>query len=63
LIAKTTAEIIDSARQAWPDAVRGTLGPMASMETLQINPVKGKDVLTKPNFNTADLRPGSTNNE
>jgi uncharacterized protein (DUF362 family) len=30
---------------------------------LKINPVKGKDVLIKPNFNTADSPPGSTHND
>ena len=30
---------------------------------LGINPVKGKDVLLKPNFNTADAFPGSTHND
>jgi uncharacterized protein (DUF362 family) len=38
-------------------------GVKASIETLQVNPVKGKDVLIKPNFNTADLCPGSTHND
>jgi uncharacterized protein (DUF362 family) len=33
------------------------------LATLGINPVKGKDVLIKPNFNTADPTPGSTHNE
>lgn len=30
---------------------------------LDINPVKGKDVLLKPNFNTADAFPASTHND
>lgn len=30
---------------------------------LDINPISGKDVLIKPNFNTADPFPGSTHNE
>jgi len=30
---------------------------------LKTNIVKGKDVLIKPNFNTADITPGSTHNE
>lgn len=34
--------------------VKGALG------ALGINPVKGKEVLIKPNFNTADVCPGST---
>ena len=38
-------------------------GMQASLSGLQINPVKGKDVLIKPNFNTADVTPGSTHND
>jgi uncharacterized protein (DUF362 family) len=38
-------------------------GVQASLSGLQINPVKGKDVLIKPNFNTADDTPGSTHND
>jgi uncharacterized protein (DUF362 family) len=38
-------------------------GVRTSLRTLQINPVKGKDVLIKPNFNTADITPGSTHND
>ena len=34
-----------------------------SIELLGINPVKGKDVLLKPNFNTADPYPGSTHSD
>ena len=34
-----------------------------SVKALNINPVKNKDVLIKPNFNTADLCPGSTHND
>lgn len=34
-----------------------------SIDALNINPVKNKDVLIKPNFNTADLFPGSTHND
>ena len=33
------------------------------IELLGINPVRGKDVLLKPNFNTADPFPGSTHND
>jgi uncharacterized protein (DUF362 family) len=33
------------------------------IELLGINSVKGKDVLLKPNFNTADTFPGSTHND
>ena len=38
-------------------------GVTASIAGLGINPVKGKDVLIKPNFNTADPCPGSTHND
>jgi uncharacterized protein (DUF362 family) len=38
-------------------------GVKASLKALNVNPVKGKDVLIKPNFNTADLTPGSTHND
>jgi len=37
-------------------------GVVTSIKALNINPVKNKDVLIKPNFNTADLTPGSTHN-
>jgi uncharacterized protein (DUF362 family) len=33
-----------------------------SLEGLAVNPVRGKEVLIKPNFNTADPVPGSTHN-
>ena len=38
-------------------------GVALSIKTLDINPVKNKDVLIKPNFNTADHVPGSTHND
>jgi len=38
-------------------------GVQASLRALKVNPVKGKDVLLKPNFNTADPTPGSTHND
>ena len=38
-------------------------GVSTSIQRLGINPVKGKEVLIKPNFNTADPVPGSTDNE
>jgi uncharacterized protein (DUF362 family) len=38
-------------------------GVKASVGGLGINPAKGKDVLIKPNFNTADPCPGSTHND
>lgn len=38
-------------------------GVAASIRALGVNPVKNKDVLVKPNFNTADPAPGSTHND
>jgi uncharacterized protein (DUF362 family) len=38
-------------------------GVSLSAKALGINPAKNKDVLIKPNFNTADLTPGSTHND
>ncbi len=39
------------------------VGVKTALKTLGINPVKNKDVLIKPNFNTADTYPGSTHND
>jgi len=38
-------------------------GVRSALKTLGINPCRGKDVLIKPNFNTADATPGSTHND
>jgi uncharacterized protein (DUF362 family) len=38
-------------------------GVVSSIQALDINPVKNKNVLIKPNFNTADQTPGSTHND
>jgi uncharacterized protein (DUF362 family) len=38
-------------------------GIQRAVDLLGINPVKGKEVLLKPNFNTADPFPGSTHND
>ncbi len=38
-------------------------GVKTSLNTLGVNPVKNKDVLLKPNFNTGDAYPGSTHND
>ena len=38
-------------------------GVTSSINALGVNPVKNKDVLIKPNFNTADTTPGSTHND
>lgn len=40
-----------------------TDGVKKSLNALGVNPAAGKDVLIKPNFNTADRVPGSTDNE
>jgi uncharacterized protein (DUF362 family) len=38
-------------------------GIRRAVDLLEINPVQGKDVLLKPNFNTADPFPASTHND
>ena len=38
-------------------------GTIRSIDLLGVNPVPGKDVILKPNFNTADPAPGSTHND
>ncbi len=38
-------------------------GVKTALKVLAVNPVKGKNVLIKPNFNTADPVPGSTHND
>jgi len=38
-------------------------GVKASLKALSINPIKGKTVLIKPNFNTEDPAPGSAHND
>ena len=38
-------------------------GVASSIQALGMNPVKNKNVLIKPNFNTADDTPGSTHND
>ena len=40
-----------------------TEGVEKSLEALEFNPVQGKQVFIKPNFNTADPAPGSTHND
>ncbi len=40
-----------------------TEGTRKAIDLLKINPVKGKEVVLKPNFNTADPAPGSTHND
>jgi uncharacterized protein (DUF362 family) len=38
-------------------------GVKKCLDLLNINPVEGKNVLVKPNFNTSDVCPGSTHND
>lgn len=38
-------------------------GIKRAIELLEVNPVNGKDILLKPNFNTADPFPASTHND
>ena len=38
-------------------------GIKRAIDLLKMNPVRDKDVLLKPNFNTADPFPGSTHND
>jgi uncharacterized protein (DUF362 family) len=38
-------------------------GVVGSLKALALNPVRGRNVLVKPNFNTADTTPGSTHND
>lgn len=40
-----------------------TAGVQSALKAFPENPVKGKNVLIKPNFNTADPAPGSTHND
>ncbi len=60
---RTTAWAETGSRVAMVETEDRRQGVRASLTTLGINPVKGKDVLIKPNFNTADPTPGSTHND
>jgi uncharacterized protein (DUF362 family) len=40
-----------------------TAGVRRAVDLLKVNPVQGKAVVLKPNFNTADPAPGSTHND
>jgi uncharacterized protein (DUF362 family) len=53
----------DKSRVAFVNTEDRQTGVSSSIKTLGINPVKNKDVLIKPNFNTADRAPGSTHND
>lgn len=52
----------DKSRVAFVETDDRGAGVISSMKALKVNPAKNKAVLIKPNFNTADLCPGSTHN-
>lgn len=52
---KTTVSLVKTSERA--------SGVRKAIDLLNYNPVKGMDVLLKPNFNTADEFPGSTHND
>jgi hypothetical protein len=58
LIMGTTAS-----RVAFVKTVDRKQGVKKSIQALKMNPVQGKNVLIKPNFNTADPCPGSTHSD
>ncbi len=53
----------EAIRVAVVKTVDRNTGVKDSIQALKINPVKGRKVLIKPNFNTADTTPGSTHND
>jgi uncharacterized protein (DUF362 family) len=53
----------NSSRVAFVNTEDRKSGVESSIRALEINPAKNKDVLIKPNFNTADQCPGSTHND
>lgn len=52
---KTKVSLVNTSRRE--------TGVQQAIDLLGINPVRGKEVLLKPNFNTADPFPGSTHND
>ena len=56
-------ESFNSSKVAIVNTEDRTSGVASSIRALDINPVKNKNVLIKPNFNTADQTPGSTHND
>jgi uncharacterized protein (DUF362 family) len=58
ILAKTMKTKISIARTSDRES-----GIKKAIDLLGINPVRGKNVLLKPNFNTADRYPGSTHND
>lgn len=53
----------DKSKVAFVSTADRKAGVVSAIQTLGINPIKNKDVLIKPNFNTADHVPGSTHND
>jgi len=53
----------DKSKVAFASTQDRKAGVASSIQALDVNPVKNKDVLIKPNFNTADHTPGSTHND
>jgi uncharacterized protein (DUF362 family) len=53
----------DKSKVAFVSTEDRKTGVTSSIQALGMNPVKNKDVLIKPNFNTADVTPGSTHND
>lgn len=60
---RSATVVSPSSRVALVETNDRKYGVNASLAGLGANPVKGKDVLIKPNFNTADPAPGSTHND
>jgi uncharacterized protein (DUF362 family) len=59
----TLAKPDNASRVALIKTANRSAGVAGVLQALATNPAKGKDVLIKPNFNTADLTPGSTHND
>lgn len=59
----TAAEEAGMARIAFVKTRDRTEGVRRALNLLGLNPVQGRDVLLKPNFNSADPAPGSTHND
>lgn len=59
----TAVKRVSTAKTALMKTVERSAGVGRSLDLLGVNPVKGKQVLIKPNFNTADPYPGSTHND
>lgn len=60
---KQAHEVTNMARVSVMQTKDRKKGVRSAVAALGINPVKNKDVLIKPNFNTADPAPGSTHND